>query len=73
MKVQYSLDESTWNDLTSAVGLDAVGTSISTKTAIPTAAKTTSTYLRLITISGSGASDANARFGNVSLNIYNIV
>jgi hypothetical protein len=73
IKAQYSTDEVTWNDLmsstTSLIDLSSATTQVGTEVPVPSGAKTTGTYIRLITISGSGASDANARFGNISLNL----
>jgi len=70
LKIQYSTDESTWNDLNAnKVDLGTVGTQLTTEEAIPSGAKTTGTYIRLVTISGDGTAASNARFGNVTLNI----
>lgn len=70
LKIQYSTDESTWNDLnTNKIDLSVLGTQLTAEEAIPSGAKTTSTYLRLVTSNGDGSSSSNARFGNVTLNI----
>jgi len=74
LRIQYSTDESTWTNLGTVstpyvIDLGVQGTQITTEEAIPTGAKTTGTYLRLVTSNGTGASDSNVKIGNVTLNI----
>jgi len=75
--IQYSTDESTWNNLTTyslnvgaVVDLFSAGTIITTEAAIASGAKTT-VFLRLITQNGSGT--LGAQVGNVILHtIYQL-
>jgi hypothetical protein len=75
LRMQYSTDEITWNNMNASlttpfvIDLGITGSQITTEEAIPSGAKTTGTYLRLVTSGGTGASDSDARFGNVTLNI----
>jgi hypothetical protein len=70
MKIQYSTDESTWNDLhANQINLNSAATQLTTEEAIPSGAKNSNTYLRLVTISGDGTSSSNAKVGNVTLNV----
>ena len=75
LRMQYSTDEITWSNMNASlvspyvIDLGVSGSQLTTEEVIPSGAKTTGTYLRLVTSNGTGASDSNARFGNVTLNI----
>jgi hypothetical protein len=77
LRVQYSTDENTWNNLTTVTGVNAgarvdlltAGTILTSELAIASGAKTT-VILRLVTTAGSGLS---AQLGNVVLHtIYQL-
>lgn len=77
LRVQYSTDENTWNNLTTVTGVNAgarvdlltAGTILTSELAIASGAKTT-VILRLVTTSGTGLS---AQLGNVVLHtIYQL-
>jgi hypothetical protein len=78
LRVQYSIDEITWNYLTAnvnnypSIDLGLTGTKNSAKEAIVPDAKNI-VFLRLVTINGDGTSASNATFGNITLNtIYDL-
>lgn len=60
IKVQYSLDESSWADLCSGISLASTGTKVSPWQEIPLAARA-DVFLRVVTVGGDGVADPQTR------------
>lgn len=61
LKIQYSLDESAWSDLTPALGgLNSAGCKVGAWTAVPAGAKT-DVFLRILGEGGNGTLDPQFR------------
>jgi len=66
VKVQWSLDETNWTDLSSGyLAADAIGIVTTSWETLPIAARGTDVFFRMVAINGNGVADPGTRWAGI--------